>query len=136
MINDTERRIVRLRNEIKALKSSQLLSGGYLAINNLSVHWEDNIHIDEVIIREVTFKRTDGIKMAPLVEFSYAFENPEDFEYGNRPDVVAAICRVGEDSVTYRVVCSGTYLRAEGIVKISVLAYSMVNGELNLRRIK
>ena len=138
MIEDIEHRIVRLQNEIKALKGSQLLSGGQLAFGEYSLEWSGNIKNGDFINLDFKFTRSDDIQIPPLAEISYELENPEDFRNGGTSSqllTAGAVVDVGENFITFRVVMSADTFFGEAIAKILVEVKSIVPGVLTVRRI-
>lgn len=138
MNNGVEYRIVKLQNEIKALKGSQLLSGGQLAIGHYDSLWEGLIKNGDHVTLEATFQRTDEVMAPPLVEFNYELENPDDFRNGSSVQLLqaGAIKELGANSVSYQIRLNANTFYGEAIAKIKVEAVSIIPGNLSLRRVK
>ena len=156
MIEDVEHRIVKLMNEVKALKSTALFSGEHVPVYEARGTWEGEIDGSEAIDRvvpavfEMTFTRTDGVKKTPLVDF--AFEVEPGVEEGMYESfLTGAITKSTDDSVTFQVILTrdnyGHFSRAYdestysfyivGHVhfKLTGAAYSIVPGKLDIKRV-
>lgn len=156
MIEDIEHRIVKLKNEVKALKSTALFSGEHVPVYDTRAYWEGDIDGNEAINRgipaifEMTFTRTDGIKKTPLVDFAFDVDPPADEGFLGTL-LTGAIVRTTEESATYRIPLlinnyghferkynEATYsfiIVGHVFLRLTAAAYSIVPGKLTIERL-
>lgn len=81
MFNNTQIRLVKLRNEAKAQKQASKMRWGQLSTPETAptTNWSGAINVAAPLSRstickfDITFTRTDGRTEAPLVDFAYDF---------------------------------------------------------------
>lgn len=162
MISDTQKRLVKARNELRAMKTASELA--YSSIlwpeNAATVNWGGAIALQivgDVVARfRVRFTRTDGGAGAPMVDFAQNVTfSPTYMEYstslgwtvtGNDTGYVddqnytGYVAGAGDDYVDYyidfvRDLVANYFSLASITVNINVEAISMVGGTLTITRL-
>lgn len=141
----TSQTVKKLQDEIKALKVVQPINGGALTRHSITASWEGTIDKNAPISEYsclaafvATFERRDGIVKVPLVQFAYNL-NPDHTNYDHSRSYSAIISATG-DSVSYKIVLADNWWpfdenESTGTLKITVNAYSMVDGVLTIERV-
>lgn len=141
----TSQTVKKLQDEIKSLKVVQPINGGALTRHSVTATWQGTIDKNAPISPYsclaafvATFERSDGIIKVPLVQFAYTL-SPDHTNYDHSRSYSAIISATG-DSVSYKIVLSDRWWpfseeQTIGTLKITVNAYSMVEGNLTIERV-
>ena len=137
--------IQKLKNEVQALKVVQPINGGALTRHSTAATWQGTIDKNAPISRYsclaafvATFERQDGIVKVPLVQFAYKLTPDHANDHHSRS--YSAIISATGDSVSYKIVLSDNWWpfnenESTGTLKITINAYSMVDGVLTIERV-
>lgn len=151
MRDDVAQKLVRLRNEVRALKSTAILSGENVPVYENRVQWNGEIDGSEAMeglllaAFEMKFRRTDGILKTPMVDFAYE-TNP-----ATKYPVMGMVTKCTDDSVTFHILFDiydfDGFRRMwdEPTLKFNIIghtalsivgaAYSIVPGVLSIERV-
>lgn len=162
MINDTQSRIVKLRNELKAQKvTSELVYSSILWPENTPTKtWSGSLALQlsgDVVARfRVRFERTDGIDGAPFVDFAQRVSfsptykaytqslgwsvSGNDVSYVDDQNYTGYVAGAGENYVDYyidftRDLISNYFSLSSISVVIEAQAIAMVDGNLTITRL-
>lgn len=141
----TSAAIQKMKNEVQALKVVQPINGGALTRHSATATWQGTIDKNAPISEYsclaafvATFERRDGIVKVPLVQFAYELDPDHYNDHHSRS--YSAIISASGDTVSYKIVLSDTWWPFDagtttGTLKITVNAYSMVEGNLTIERV-
>lgn len=164
MISNAERSIVKIKNELRAMKTSfkYAISSVLMPDNVPTVSWSGNVSFNggtsEALARfRVRFKRDGGRAEPPLVDFAlkvgftpsyvnYSETNQRVRITGDDPDFTEAsfyrgyVAEAGDDYIEYYIdielATKNLYSGLSGIdVAINVEAISVVKGTLTIERV-
>lgn len=131
--------LLKLKDEIQALKVTQPLNGGALTRHAATATWQGVIDRNAPISRYsmlaafvLKYSRKDGLVKPPLVQFAYSLD-PTDLASG-------AIIGIGQDDVSYKLVLPDTWwptgnTQTTLTLTITAVAYSLVDGDLTITRV-
>lgn len=141
----TSQTVKNLQDEIKALKVVQPINGGALTRHSITASWQGTIDKNAPVSEfsmlaafVATFERRDGIVKVPLVQFAYTLD--PDYYNDQHSRSYSAIVSATGDSVSFKIVLSDSWWPFDastttGTLKMTVNAYSMVEGNLTIERV-
>ena len=141
----TSQSVKKLQDEIQALKVVQPINGGALTRHSITASWQGTIDKNAPISQYsmlaafvAKFTRNDGIVKPPLVQFAYKLD-PDHTSYDHSRSMSAIISST-QDSVSYKIVLAYNWWpfgnsQTTGTLKLTVNAYSLVDGDLTIERV-
>lgn len=141
----TSTNIKKIKDEIQSLKVVQPINCGALTKHAVVAEWQGTIDKNSPISRfsmlaafKATYTRSDGETKTPLVQFSYLL-TPDRTNYSHSRSHGVVVAASG-DSVSYKIVLSDNWWafdpsQTTGTLKVTVYAFSLVDGELTLERV-